>query len=287
VSDDFTYTPPNENRYLRAVLAMLKKKGYYRLFDILKTSRCSINLSGTYSRKRSNAIYTTITFLLPMDIYETLDIENEDNFDRKTLFDICNRVMPLEAGLDITGVDVVPLLDTTSNNKAWEDDLKDMRLASKKVSTNFVLPTDIVENAYQMAEVYLHLYMAENYLRLFIEKVSIQKFGSNFFDRLNITESLKKVVMKRKRQEDDNKWMRVRVSSDVFYLDFRELAILLQNNWDLFKTYFPDQMWIISRIDELVNCRKLVSHNSSLIDKERDAVSVHFRNLVKQIHCLI
>ncbi len=284
MSYDFTYTPPNEAQYFKAILLTLKKKGYTKLSDLLKNARCSIYVSSSFSRRRWNATYTTITFQLPMDNYEKLDLEDEGSFDREALISICNDIMPPEAGLDVMHVEFSPLLETVGETKTLEDDLQEIAKALQDSATDFALPSNIMDKGQQMAEVYLYLYAVENYLRLFIEKVSIQTHGSEYFNRLNIPNSIDNAINARKKQEVKNQWMSIRGNSELFYLDFKDLGILIQNNWDLFKAYFPDQSWITSKIDELGGCRNLVAHNSFIGDHERDVIRVNFRSIVKQLN---
>ena len=229
-------------------------------------------------------MYTTVTFQLPMDDFDKLDLEDVERFDRNVLISICDDIMPPDAGLDVMHVEFSPLLETVGETKTLEDDLQEITEALQGVAADFALPSDIMNKGQQMAEVYLYLYAVENYLRLFIEKVCIQAHGDEYFDKLNVPNSIANVINARKKQEAKNQWMSMRGDSELFYLDFKDLGILIQNNWDLFKAYFPDQSWIASKIDELGNCRNLVAHNSSIGDHERDIIRVNFRSIVKQLN---
>lgn len=284
MSYDFSYTPPNEAQYFKAILLTLKKKGYTELYDLLKNSRCSINMSSSFSRRRWNAMYTTIIFQLPMNDYDKLDFENEDIPDRKALINICGDIMPPEVGLDVMHIEFSPLLETVGETKTLENDLQEITEALQDVAADFALPGDIMDKGQQMAEVYLYLYAVENYLRLFIEKVCTQTYRSEYFNILNIPKSIANAINARKEQESKNNWISIRGNSELFYLDFKELGILIQNNWDLFKAYFADQSWIASKIDEVGNCRNLVAHNSFIGDHERDVIRVNFRSIVKQLN---
>jgi len=95
--------------------------------------------------------------------------------------------------------------------------------------------------------------------------------------------TIKETINGRKRNEEKNHWISVRGSSDLFYLDFIELSALIQNNWDLFKGYFPDQAWISSKLNELYGIRNLVAHNSYVGDHERAILQVTFRSIYKQL----
>lgn len=53
-----------------------------------------------------------------------------------------------------------------------------------------------------MAEVYFYLYCIENSLRLFIEKVALNKLGENYFEKLQINSNIEKNIKGRKRKEE-------------------------------------------------------------------------------------
>src|SRR6185437_13168189 len=107
-----------------------------------------------------------------------------------------------------------------------------------------------------------YLYCVENSLRLFIEKVFTDKIGSDYLTKILLSNPVKKSIQVRKEAEQKNQWISIRGNSDLFYLDFKELSILIVNNWEFFKEYFPDQQWLNVKIDELGNCRNLIAHNS-------------------------
>ena len=42
----------------------------------------------------------------------------------------------------------------------------------------------------------------------------------------------------------------------------KDLGSLINNNWDIFKEYFPSQDFILPKLNEMAECRNLVAHNS-------------------------
>jgi hypothetical protein len=80
-----------------------------------------------------------------------------------------------------------------------------------------------------------------------------------------------------------NKWIRVRSDSNLYYLDFIELGYLIKNNWQVFKSNFPSQEWILVKIDELYRCRNLIAHNSDIGAHEIDVLKINFKSILKQI----
>jgi len=277
---EFTYQPPNENAYHRAVMLALAKAGQTGLRDALAKAKCSINASGTYSRSRWDAMYTSVTFQIPMKEYESIVIGEEE---KRILIGICDKVMPPDAGLDVMNVNITPLLEG-EENQSLEQDLEQVSNSLQSVAAEFTLPADILDKGKEMADAYLYLYGVENYLRLFVEKVAEDCYGTDYFGRLKISTSVKNGIVNRKEAEAKNNWISVRGDSELFYLDFKELGDVMLNNWELYKPYFPDQPWISSKIAELGNCRNLVAHSSYLGEHERDVIRVNFNSIVRQLN---
>jgi hypothetical protein len=156
---------------------------------------------------------------------------------------------------------------------------------SKEISE--LLPSEVKEKGKDMAGVYLYLYCVENSLRLFVDKVAKEKFGDDYFNKLVLNTSIQRKVLERKQRDAKNKWLPLRGDSDIFYLDFKDLGAIVQNNWDLFSSYFPSQNWILTKIDELGECRNLVAHNSYIESPERDVVRVYYNSILRQLDSVL
>lgn len=280
MSSGYTYTPPGKETYMRAILLALKRQGYQKIIDFLEYGHCSFYVSSSYSRIRWNGLATVITFTMPLTKYERLDLSEED---KQALISVCNLVMPKETGLDITDVEFSPDLDSLEDVGTLKNDLDRIMEQIRISASKFTLPEDIMDKGNQMAEGYLYLYVVENYIRLFIDGVAKEKYGSDYFIKLIIPNSTRRLIDSRKMQEAKNQWISVRGDTDLFYLDFKELATIIQSNWEIFKAYFPDQAWISSKIDELGNCRNLIAHNSIIGEHERDVIRVNFNSIIKQL----
>jgi hypothetical protein len=118
---------------------------------------------------------------------------------------------------------------------------------------------------------------------LFLEKIAKENYGDNFFSSLNTNKDVKEKYEVRKKDERKNQWLRIRGNSEIFYLDFDDIGYIIRNNWEIFKTYFPSQQWIVPKIDELSKCRNLVAHNSYIGKDERDLIRVYFNAILRQI----
>jgi len=147
-----------------------------------------------------------------------------------------------------------------------------------------ILPPEIKKKGKEMAKVYHMLYCIENSLRIFIDQKFTERWkGVDYISKITVPISIKKSIQSRKDQEAKNAWLSLRGESDLFYLDFKDLGDLILNNWDIFKDLFPDQAWIKVKIDELGNCRNLISHNSYVNEHERNVINVNYISIVRQI----
>ena len=145
-----------------------------------------------------------------------------------------------------------------------------------------LLPEDIRIKGYHMAEAYTYLYSVENSLRLFIEKVSKEKYGDNYFSSLTITAALRRTINERMKNAATQKWLGVR-GTELFYLDFKDLGSIINNNWDLFSKYFPSQDFILPKLNDMAECRNKIAHNSYVNDIERNLMKTYYNVILKQI----
>jgi hypothetical protein len=285
MSDNFTYEEPDEKAYFKTLLEYLRIKGESEIVDLLKGAKCAIQSSSTFSKRRWNAMWTIIYFYVPIS---KLELVNEEI--KRKLIGFCVDIMPAEVGFDVMDIEFSPLMESIedlSEINTQETLIEDLENISQIISQEIIsqiLPDDIKQKGKDMAEVYLYLYCVENSLRLFIEKVAKDRLGDGYFDQLKLNKGIRENVSHRKQQESKNKWLRLRGDSEIFYLDFKDLGTIIQNNWDLFSSYFPDQSWILTKINELGECRNLVAHNSFIQNHEKDVIRVYYNSILKQLN---
>lgn len=139
-----------------------------------------------------------------------------------------------------------------------------------------LLPSDLYEQATRMSRAYEYLFCIENLLRLYLsEHPSYSEFV--------VSDRVSNSVKVRKQQEQRHKWLSARGDSDIFYMDFSDLGSLITNNWDYCKEDFPTLPWIVSKIEDLTNCRNLIAHNSSLDQGATELIRVHFNSITRQL----
>lgn len=139
----------------------------------------------------------------------------------------------------------------------------------------------IFEKGDKLSSSYLVIYLIENHLRLFIWKVA-GKSNRKLFRIINNKERSK--IADRKKKERQNRWIPLRKDSNLFYLDIEDLGTIIQRNWAIFKTHFPDQHWINTKIQEVSLIRNRIAHNNSFIsDTEKKALELYMDQIFHQI----
>ncbi|MCP1156613.1 Swt1 family HEPN domain-containing protein [Bacillus infantis] len=284
----FTYQLPDEGKFYKALLKHLQIKNHNNTVIYLKGGRISFEDSGVYSPNfqdggRWNAYGLYIKFHVNPSYLDLLD--NEEN--NSLILNICDSLMDSNRGYDIKRVEFITDIDGEYD---LENDLiEDLNNKSDFLSEEIIkelLPEDLKEKGFYMAEVYTYLYCIENSLRLFIEKVCKNVYGENYFQDIQLNKQAKEKIENRKESKQNKKWISLRGDSDLFYLDFVELATIIENNWSIFKKFFPNekgQQWIISKISDLANIRNLIAHNSYVEKNEKDLLKSYYNVILKQL----
>ena len=195
------------------------------------------------------------------------------------LVQICDDIMPKQAGLDVMNVEFSPLLENEETVDSSSAQIEEIAGSLSQDVMTQILPVDIREKGRKMTSVYLYLYNLENMLRLFIQKVAKETGKPPSMN----TDSRNKI---RDRREDaaKKKWLPMRGDSDLFYLDFEDLGSIIRNNWKTFSSFFPNLNWIDTKISELADCRNLIAHNSYLEDQQSELVKVYYKSILSQLN---
>lgn len=281
---DFTYELPfSYERLMKGIILMLKKEKKYDLASMLRGASIQIDKGG-YSYYdghwgRSDALAAYVTFFVNPEYLDILELD-----DNKQILDsICSSLIPPDVGFDVKSISFT--MDLTKDFELEDDLIADLEKNVNSISYKVIgelLPEDIRIKGFQMAEAYTYLYSVENSLRLFIEKIAKEKYGDNYFASLTITSSLKKTVEERMKNAAAQKWLGVR-GTELFYLDFKDLGSIFNNNWELFGKYFPSQDFILPKLNDMAECRNKIAHNSYVNDVERNLMKTYYNVILKQI----
>lgn len=133
-----------------------------------------------------------------------------------------------------------------------------------------------------MQRSYRLLYVLENLVREFVREVLEEIDKDEWFDK-RASRDMKKKVEDRKAAEAKNNWHAGRNPHPVYYLDFGDLALLIQNHWDAFKGLVPTQSWAVSRLNDAERSRNVIAHTNLLSDEEVVRLEMHVRDWVLQV----
>jgi hypothetical protein len=282
-TDIFSYPELDQvyaESYLHALIIYLKNKKENKIVNLLEDSECRVETSTNFSRgRRWNAYKMKVYFYVAVDKFVGLD-ETEN----RTLLKYCNDIVDRTYGYDVTQSEIIPIprIDTSTEEKMSREIIRIQDLVQKTLSRN-ILPEDMLEKGRQMTHVCLYLYCVENSLRKLIEDVGREKEGPDYFDKITINKRVREKIESRKEEEKTTNWVRLRGDSDIFYMDFTELGLLIENNWSMFKDHFDSSQWIKTRIDELAKLRNRVAHNSYLGEDEQEMIRSHYKSILKQL----
>lgn len=157
-------------------------------------------------------------------------------------------------------------------------------MAPENNISNFLFPKDIIQKGKEMTDAYFNIYLIENFLRLFIEKVAISAYGYNYIDKIKIGSNLNKKIEERKSDEKRKQWLSIRGDSNLFYIDLIDLKTIISSNWELFKVNFPKESWITSKMEELYDLRIKVAHNSYLDQHEQNTLESTINSIYRQLN---
>ncbi|CAG0994696.1 hypothetical protein METP2_02839 [Methanosarcinales archaeon] len=165
-----------------------------------------------------------------------------------------------------------------------EDVLHDIeKEVSDELQIDKILPTEILDEGKRMAESYLLIYCFENTLRFFIDKVSTAKYGNGYWNNLTITRDLKDLIIQRKKIEAKNQFHSLRGDNELFYLDMDNLYNIIEHNWDIFRSFFPSQDFIRTRVTETAITRNHVAHNGWISNDDFNRVLGYYKDILKQL----
>lgn len=126
------------------------------------------------------------------------------------------------------------------------------------------------------------LYVLENVVREFVSEVLEELDHESWFDN-RASAVMKKKVADRKAAEARNQWHTGRNQEPIYYLDFGDLALLIQSHWVAFKDLLPTQSWAVSRLQDAERSRNVIAHTNLLSDEEVVRLEMHVRDWVRQV----
>jgi hypothetical protein len=134
-----------------------------------------------------------------------------------------------------------------------------------------------------MMHAYARLFLLENSMRLFIEKILTEKLGEDWWDKA-ASSSMKKKHAKRVENEKAKKWAPSRGDVGPLYaIDWTDLITIIRK----YPEYFVPQIKEINflhRYEDAGSYRNVVAHNGIFEDEDSfDIIKIYYRDWVKQL----
>ena len=126
------------------------------------------------------------------------------------------------------------------------------------------------------------LFVFENVVRELITTRFNEEDGPDWFET-RANSDMKKKLEQRKRTEEKNQWHSGRNREPIYYLDFGDLGLLITNHWPLFRDFFPNQTWIMSRVQEAERSRNVIAHTNLMSSEEGDRLEMYLRDWLRQV----
>lgn len=107
MTGQFTYQVPDQESFIYTLRVFLESTGHDDIAALLMGASCDIEPTGSFSGVRWDAWATNVILFVPVSLIPKFT-ENV----RSTLLSACDSVMPSNAGLDVLGLAVSPILQS-------------------------------------------------------------------------------------------------------------------------------------------------------------------------------
>ncbi|WP_026945775.1 Swt1 family HEPN domain-containing protein [Algoriphagus marincola] len=139
----------------------------------------------------------------------------------------------------------------------------------------------ILSKARNMSLVFVTIYSFENTVREFVEKKLLEEVGDNWWDD-SVPESIRKKANARKDEEDKIKWHTQRGESLIQYVDFGDLASIINKRWDLFDAHLNSFEWVNQLFKSMERSRNVIMHSGYLSKTDVERVGALIRDWYSQ-----
>lgn len=129
---------------------------------------------------------------------------------------------------------------------------------------------------------YLAFFCIENSVRELVVQRLLENHGPDWWGKKSPAAVHDKVA-RRQQSEGQNRWHISRGAGEIYYTDFGDLKLIIQANWVDFSDLFPDQNWVISRLNELEASRNVIAHMNALDEREEGRIRLYLQDWVRQV----
>lgn len=142
------------------------------------------------------------------------------------------------------------------------------------------------EDAELNSKAYKYLYVLENQLRSFLEKLLRKTYGDNWINK-GIPPDVLESCKKNKESESKVRWIESTSKNILSYSNFSDLRkiIEMKENWNsTFKAYFKPKDIVLAKLTELEKIRNKIAHNRPLTMNEFEKIKLYTTELLRLIH---
>lgn len=122
------------------------------------------------------------------------------------------------------------------------------------------------------SEAYQLIYIFENSIRQFINTILTKKYGNDWWNSTHFADEFKKKADDYKKSEDNTPWVKRGNPHPLYYLDFENLAKIIEKAKKIFKPYFSymgkdmNESWLRIRIHDVNKTRRAVAHSNPITE---------------------
>ncbi len=139
----------------------------------------------------------------------------------------------------------------------------------------------ILIKARNMSLVFVAIYSFENTVREFVEKKLLEEIGVNWWSEA-LPDSIQKKAIARKDEEEKIKWHTQRGESMIQYVDFGDLASIINKQWDLFEPHLNSFEWVNQLFKSMERSRNVIMHSGYLSKTDIERVGSLIRDWYSQ-----
>jgi hypothetical protein len=161
-------------------------------------------------------------------------------------------------------------------------------IAGMKIGDVPGLKSSHAKEAKAMAErVYPTLYLFENSVRDFIERVLSAKYGANWWN-FAVSKKVRDQAEQFKKDEKKDTWHGKRGRRDLDYLLLTQLWTIIRDKWKDFEPFFPQgAAWVQNLIENDMNVsRRVFAHMNPLDEDDIKGLEASFRKWVKHLRAI-
>lgn len=146
-----------------------------------------------------------------------------------------------------------------------------------------LLDDEDVQNAQQMATVYMAIAALENSVRRFVVNILIENHGEDWWTK-SVSDKIRKKAESRKEEEEEKiKWHSQRGESLINYTEFGDLASIMAQNLELFEDYIISIDWARQIFSTLERSRNVIMHSGFLGPRDIERIGTNIRDWIAQV----